>query len=335
MALAAIFGLSGPDLTMREAAFFREADPWGFILFARNITEPAQLSRLTAALREAVGRNAPILIDQEGGRVQRLGPPHWRGWDDALTALDRAGETCAREAARLRYRLIAAELHAVGIDVDCAPVLDIPTPEGHRIIGTRALGRGAAEVAERGRAVCEGLLAGGVLPVIKHVPGHGRAPGDSHLMLPRVTAPREALEQVDFAPFRALADQALGMTAHVVYEALDPERCATLSPAVTAVIRREIGFDGLLMTDDISMRALSGPLAARAEAALAAGCDLVLHCDGEMAGMAAVAGAVPRLSGPAADRAARAEAARKAPDDADLDAALARYLTLTERTPDG
>ncbi|HET7409833.1 MAG TPA: glycoside hydrolase family 3 protein [Paracoccaceae bacterium] len=333
MASAAIFGLSGPDPTPQEAAFFRDADPWGFILFARNVEDPGQLTRLTARLRETVGRNAPVLIDQEGGRVQRLGPPHWRPWRDVLHLFDGADggadEARALEAVRLRYRIIADELRAVGIDVNCAPVLDVPAPGGHEIIGARALGRTAAEVARRGRAVCEGLLAGGVLPVIKHLPGHGRAPADSHLSLPRVAATRDELDRVDFAPFRALADQMVGMTAHVVYDALDPERCATLSPAAVEAVRRDIGFDGLLMTDDLSMRALSGPMAERARAALTAGCDIVLHCNGDMAEMQAVAGAVPTLSGRAAARAARAEAARRPPDRADITAAVARYQDLT------
>jgi beta-N-acetylhexosaminidase len=329
MASAAIFGLAGPELPPQEAAFFREADPWGFILFARNVADPAQLSRLTARLRETVGRDAPVLVDQEGGRVQRLGPPHWRPWRDVLNLFDSRDEDHALEAVRLRYRIIADELRAVGIDVNCAPVLDVPAPGGHEIIGARALGRTAEEVARRGRAVCDALLGGGVLPVIKHLPGHGRAPADSHLSLPRVDAPRAELQRIDFGPFRALADQALGMTAHIVYDALDPDRCATLSPVVINAISREIGFDGLLMTDDLSMRALSGPMAERAREALTAGCDIVLHCNGDMAEMQAVASAVPRLSGRSAERAARAEAARCAPHRVDIAAAEARYRELT------
>lgn len=335
MASPAIFGLSGPELTAREEQFFRAADPWGFILFGRNIADPAQLRRLTGSLREAVGRDAPVLIDQEGGRVQRLLPPHWRSWGDVLDLFDRVDEDRALDAVRLRYRIIAAELRAVGIDVNCAPVLDVAAPEGHEIIGARALGHGPAEVARRGRAVCEGLLAGSVLPVIKHIPGHGRAPADSHLALPRVSASREDLDRIDFAPFRALADQALGMTAHVVYEAIDPDRCATVSPAVIALIRGEIGFDGLLMTDDLSMRALTGPMGDRAHQALAAGCDVILHCNGEFDEMEAVAAAIPALSGPAADRAARAEAARRPPDGEDIAAAEARYRALTGEVQHG
>ena len=329
MATAAIFGLPGPELGAAEAAFFRDADPWGFILFSRNIADPAQLSRLTARLRETVGRDAPLLVDQEGGRVQRLGPPHWRSWRDVAALFDGADEGRALEAARLRYRIIADELRRVGIDVNCAPLLDVRAPEGHEIIGTRALGQAAEDVARRGRAVCEGLLAGGVLPVIKHIPGHGRATVDSHFHLPRVPTPRAELERIDFSPFRALADQALGMTAHVVYEAIDAASCATLSHAAIDVIRQEIGFQGLLMTDDLSMRALSGPMEARARRALAAGCDVVLHCNGDMAEMTAVAAAVPALTGAAAQRAERAEAARRAPDPADIAAAVARYQELT------
>jgi beta-N-acetylhexosaminidase len=329
MATGAIFGLAGPELSRREAAFFRDSDPWGFIVFSRNIVDPAQLSRLTAGLRETVGRGAPILVDQEGGRVQRLGPPHWRSWRDVAGLFDGADEGRALEAARLRYRIIADELRHVGIDVNCAPLLDVRAPEGHEIIGSRALGQAAEDVARRGRAVCEGLLAGGVLPVIKHIPGHGRATVDSHLALPRVATPRGELDRIDFAPFRALADQPLGMTAHVVYEAIDPGRCATLSPELVDLIRRDIGFDGLLVTDDLSMRALSGSMTGRAREALAAGCDVVLHCNGEMAEMTAIAAAAPLLSGAAAARAARAEAARRAPDPADIDAAVARYRELT------
>jgi beta-N-acetylhexosaminidase len=329
MATAAIFGLAGADLGPAEAAFFRDADPWGFIVFSRNIVDPAQLARLTARLRETVGRDAPILVDQEGGRVQRLGPPHWRAWRDVAALFDGADEGRALEAARLRYRIIADELRRVGIDVNCAPLLDVRAAEGHEIIGTRALGQAAEEVARRGRAVCDGLLAGGVLPVIKHMPGHGRATVDSHFDLPRVATPRAELDRIDFAPFRALADQALGMTAHVVYEAIDAAQCATLSPAAIAAIRRDIAFDGLLVTDDLSMRALSGPMGVRAGAALAAGCDVVLHCNGDMAEMTVVAAAVPSLTGAAAGRVARAEAARGAPDPADIAAAVARYQELT------
>lgn len=312
-ARAVIFGLSGPDLTPAEAAFFAEADPWGFILFARNVDTPERLQRLTGELRAAVGRDAPILVDQEGGRVQRLGPPHWQAWEPVRDVCEAArDETTLMATLGERYRAIAAELMAVGIDVDCVPVLDVPRPNAHPIIGDRAFGRSAAEVALRGREAAQGLLDGGVLPVIKHLPGHGRALHDSHQDLPRVTAPLEELRASDFPPFRALRDMPLGMTAHIVYDAIDPDACATLSPAAIRLIRDELGFDGALMTDDLSMKALSGPMAARAEGALAAGCDLVLHCNGDMAEMTEIAGAVPGLTGQGAARCERALARRGA-----------------------
>ncbi|MEM9138411.1 MAG: beta-N-acetylhexosaminidase [Pseudomonadota bacterium] len=326
---AGIFGLSGPALLPQEAAFFREVAPWGFILFARNISDPEQVSRLTADLRASVGRDAPILIDQEGGRVLRLGPPHWRRWQPVMGRFDGADEDAALEAARLRYRIIADELRAVGVDVNCAPVLDVLAPEGHDVIGNRALGREPGAVSRRGQAVAEGLLAGGVLPVIKHIPGHGRATVDSHLHLPRVQTGRTELERVDFAPFRAMAHHALAMTGHVVFEAIDPEQCATLSPVVIDLIRNEIGFDGLLMTDDLSMSALDGSMTSRTEGALAAGCDMILHCNGRMDEMKEVAGSLPALDGAAARRAALAEAARTPPDGLDIGAAAQAYEALT------
>ncbi len=327
---AAIFGCSGLSLTADERAFFADADPWGFILFARNVATPAQMRALTDALRAAVGRDAPILIDQEGGRVSRMTPPVWRGWTDVGAMLAACPPEAAAEALFLRYRLIAAELHAVGVDVDCAPLLDVPQPGAHSVIGARALGADAATVARLGRAVRAGLEAGGVLPVIKHLPGHGRAPADSHLALPVVDAPRAALEAVDFAAIAAHADAPLGMTAHVLYTALDPERCATISPVVIGLIRETLGFDGLLMTDDIAMRALSGPHATRCAAALGAGCDVILHCDGDMAAMVEIAAATPRLDGRARARADRALAARRAPEPFDIARAEARCRELAK-----
>lgn len=328
-ARAAIFGLAGPALTPAERDFFREADPWGFILFARNVETPDQLRALTSDLRASVGRSAPILIDQEGGRVARMGPPHWRQWQPVMNLFDGADEDAAILAARLRYRIIADELRSVGIDVNCAPLLDVPVQGGHEVIGARALGKAADEVARRGRAICDSLLAGGVLPVIKHIPGHGRASVDSHIELPRVTTPRDELVSTDFAPFRALADQALGMTAHVVFEALDPENCATLSPRAILTIRRDIGFDGLLMTDDLSMQALDGNMQARAERALEAGCDVILHCNGDMAEMQAVASATPTLADAALRRATAAENLRREPDPQDIKDAAHQYESLT------
>jgi beta-N-acetylhexosaminidase len=322
---AAIFGLSGPRLTADERAFFAEADPWGFIVFARNVETPAQLLALTADLRACVGRDAPVLIDQEGGRVQRLRPPHWRAWPDPRPACEALPDADAERMLRLRYRLIAHELRACGVDVNCAPLLDVPQPDAHPIIGDRAYGADPARIARLGRAVREGLAAGGVAPIIKHIPGHGRAGVDSHHALPRVPASRAALE-ADFAPFRAHADAPMAMTAHVVFEAVDPDACATFSPAVIRLIREDIGFAGLLMSDDLGMGALDGPMRERVACAFAAGCDMALHCDGDAAAMQAVAEAAPRLTGAALARARAAEAARGIPDAFDAaqaDAALA------------
>lgn len=326
-ARALILGVSGTALTADERAFLREADPWGFILFARNIEAPGQVAALTGALREAVGRDAPILIDQEGGRIARLRAPHWREWP----APEVDGDAGGAEALSLRYRIIAQELRAVGVDVNCMPILDVPGVGTHPIIDTRVLARDPATIAERGRAVCAGLMAGGVLPVLKHMPGHGRAQADSHEALPRVVAAHAHLVETDFAPFRALADQPLGMTAHVVYDAIDPDRAATVSPPCLRAIREEIGFDGCLMTDDIGMGALSGSVADRARASLDAGCDLVLHCNGEMAEMEALAGVVPLLEGRARDRADGALARRTGPDGENLAALEARYRRATGR----
>jgi beta-N-acetylhexosaminidase len=312
---ALIVGVRGHALTPEEIAFLREVEPWGLILFRRNVRDAAQLSDLTRHFRETVGRaDAPVLIDQEGGRVQRMGPPLWPAYPRAaifgrLMAADRARGLAM---ARLAARLMAHDLAAVGIDVDCLPVLDVPVPGAHDVIGDRAYSHDPAEVAALGRAVAEGLMAGGVLPVMKHMPGHGRAGADSHLALPVVDASLEALDAHDFAPFRALADLPMGMSAHVVYRAVDPDRPGTVSPAVIGgVVRGRIGFDGLLMTDDLSMRALSGSFAGRAAAAIAAGCDIVLHCNGEIGEMRETASGVPELAGRALAR-ARAALARKA-----------------------
>ena len=328
-ARAVILGCAGPALSPEERRFFADADPWGFILFARNVAEPAQLARLTAELRAAVGRDAPVLIDQEGGRVARLRGPAWREWLPALDECRRLPDVARRIAAmRLRYRLIAAELRAVGIDVDCAPVLDVARAETHEIIRNRAYGDDPAEVASIGRAVAEGLLAGGVLPVMKHVPGHGRATLDSHLGLPRVDAAAAELA-ADFAPFRALSDLPMAMTAHLVFAALDASAPATQSPTVVRLIRDEIGFDGLLMTDDLSMKALSGDFGERAARSLAAGCDVTLHCNGDRDEMAAIVAATPRLAGRSAERAEAALARRVAPGAWDAAAAEAEFAALT------
>jgi len=330
---AVIFGLAGPFLDSAERAFFAAADPLGFILFARNCVSPEQIAALTRELRHCVGRaDAPVLIDQEGGRVQRLKPPHWRMAPPAqgFGSLDERDAGAAVEAAWLNARLLAADLQPLGIDVDCAPVLDVRAPDGHGIIGDRAFGASPQRVAKLARATCEGLLAGGVLPVIKHIPGHGRATLDSHEALPVVDAPADVLQACDFAPFAALADMPLAMTAHVVYSAFDAAAPATTSATVIGdVIRRQIGFDGLLISDDLCMRALAGAPGDRARAALAAGCDVVLYCNGELAEMRAVAQACAPLSPSGAARFARARALLRPPaavDEADARQRLAALL---------
>ena len=316
--LAAIFGCAGTVLLPQERAFFREADPFGFILFARNVDTPAQLRRLTAELREAVGRDAPVLIDQEGGRVQRLRPPHWRHWSPPLD-MARAARDPAR-ALWLRARLIAHELRGVGIDANCAPCADIAGPATHPFLHNRCHGTDAATVARLSLAVAQGLMAGGVLPVVKHLPGHGRATADTHHDLPTVTTSRAELEVTDFAPFRALNHLPMAMTAHIVFSAIDPDHPATQSPAMIGLIRDSIGFQGLLMTDDLNMQALSGDLARRTAAAMAAGCDMALHCKGDLEEMIAVAGACGEQTPASRARAAAALAARHPPEPVDITA---------------
>ena len=295
MSRAVIFGCSGPRLTDREARFFRDADPWGLILFARNVESPAQLRNLTDDFRVALGWHAPILIDQEGGRVQRMGPPNWRGWLPPLDQMDLVASENKARALWLRYRVIAAELRAVGIDVNCAPCLDIAGPDTHPFLQNRCLGRTAEDVTKAGRAVIAGHLAGGVLPVVKHMPGHGRATQDSHEDLPEVVAARGELELTDFSPFRMLNDAPMGMTGHMRFSAISEEP-TTISSDMIGVIRSTIGFDGLLLTDDISMGALAGRVAENAERAWQAGCDVVLHCNGEASEMEGIAASAPVLS---------------------------------------
>jgi beta-N-acetylhexosaminidase len=326
---AVILGCAGASLSSSERAFFRDADPLGFILFQRNCENPDQVRALVQELRATVGRTeAPVLIDQEGGRVARLRPPHWRGYPAPAT-LGALGGEGAREAVRLVTRLIADDLAPLGITVDCLPVLDVPQPGADPVIGDRAYVEDAAEVARLGRAACEGLLEGGVLPVIKHIPGHGRASVDSHHALPKVAASRPQLEATDFAPFRLLATMPWAMTAHVVYTAVDPEAPATLSPLVIReVIRGSIGFDGVLVSDDLSMKALGGPIGVRAARALAAGCDLTLHCNGDGAEMRQVADAVAPLTPEARRRLDRAGSHRHAAKAFDRRAAEARLDAL-------
>lgn len=306
MPAAVIFGCSGLRLSDAEQRFFADADPWGFILFDRNISDPQQVTDLVTSLREAVGRPAPVLVDQEGGRVARLRPPHWREWGAAGALADRTDLSAERicQAFVLRYCLIAMELIKLGITVNCAPVVDIPTESAHDVIGDRALGQTPEQVARNGRAVCDGLMRGGVLPILKHIPGHGRAAVDSHEELPVVDASAAVLVDSDFVPFRELAAYPIAMTAHIVYPALDAEHCATNSTTIiNDVVRGTIGFEGLLLSDDLGMGALSGDLEQRAKQAFAAGCDVALHCDGELQSMRKVAAATPALAREAQARA--------------------------------
>lgn len=318
---AVIFGCAGPELSPDEAAFFADTRPWGFILFGRNIVSMSQVAELTFRLRESVGRpDAPVLIDQEGGRVQRFKPPlvpqYPSGAD--LGALYLANPEAGLRATWIMSRLHAFDLFPLGISVDCLPVLDVPSPGGHEVIGNRAYGITPDVVSVLGQAACDGLKAGGMLPVIKHIPGHGRAGADTHFELPHVDASHAELSAHDFLPFMALAGEAMAMSAHVVFTALDPENPATTSARVVEqVIRSEIGFDGLLMSDDVSMNALSGDFATRTRAILAAGCDVTLHCNGNRAEMEAVASATPVLSDEALRRTSDVMTAFRAPDDSD------------------
>ncbi|MET0314963.1 MAG: beta-N-acetylhexosaminidase [Hansschlegelia sp.] len=309
---AFICGCEGLELSSRERDFLRETQPWGLILFGRNIASLEQVSTLCASFRQVVGRaDAHVLIDQEGGRVQRLGPPLVFDHPAAARygALYETDPEAAVEAARAGAQLMAAELAAVGITIDCVPVLDLPADDMTDAIGDRAYARTVEGVAALGGAVVSGMLAGGVLPVVKHLPGHGRATVDSHYHLPHVSADRATLEATDFRTFQALANAPLGMTGHILFEAIDPDRPATLSPIVISeIVRGLIGFEGLLISDDLSMKALSGSIGVSASGALAAGCDIALHCNGVMDEMLEVAAAAPLLEGRAAERAAAASA---------------------------
>jgi beta-N-acetylhexosaminidase len=324
---ATILDPLGLRLSAEEKAFFRDADPFGFILFARNLDTPDQIRALCADLREAVGRDAPITIDQEGGRVQRLRAPDWRHWLPPLEFVRAAADPA--QAMYLRYRLIAHELRALGIDINCAPLVDVATESTHPFLYNRCYGTEAGIVATLGRAVADGLLDGGVLPVVKHIPGHGRAVADSHLELPVVEADADTLGYVDFAPFRALNDLPLGMTAHLVYQAFD-DAPATLSAKMMGVIRDQIGFDGLIMTDDLGMKALSGSLTDLSQQARAAGCDVILHCNGSLADKQEVAAAAGRLDAKGQRRAEAALAARKQPDEVDIPALEAKLDALLD-----
>ena len=332
---AFITGVSGTVLTDDERAFLRDQRPWGFILFKRNIETPGQVVRLVEEIRSVVGRpDAPVLIDQEGGRVQRLQPPQWPAYPPGavFSALYEIDREAGLEAARLSSRLIAADLADLDITVDCLPLADVPVPGADSVIGNRAYGTTPGQVAAIARAVTEGLAQGGVLPVLKHIPGHGRATADSHFQLPTVDTPAAELAKTDFAAFAPLADLPMAMTAHVVFSALDPAQPATTSATIIEqVIRGTIGFQGLLMSDDVSMNALQGSIAERTRASFAAGCDVVLHCNGKLDEMRQVANETPMLAGDALARADRALASRRAPQPFDREAARAELDRLIDR----
>lgn len=326
--LATVFGCEGPTLSAVEASFFRDLNPVGFILFARNVENPEQLRRLTDDLRASVGRDAVVMVDQEGGRVQRLRAPHWREWLPPHDQVVRSAAGAMERGLWLRYRMIADELRAAGIDADCAPTLDIAGEQTHPFLKNRCFGDDAETVARAGRAAAEGLLAGGVLPVMKHMPGHGRTVVDSHHDLPVAAASAKELARTDFAPFRALNNLPMGMTAHIVVPAYDAENPSTQSARMIAVIREQIGFKGLLLTDDLTMEALAGDLAERTARSMAAGCDVALHCNGTRAEMELVAAAAGPLTGAAALRLERALAMRRTPDPIDAEAMMAELEAL-------
>lgn len=334
MRARAIFGCRGTQLLAEEQHFYSDIQPWGFILFSRNIENPQQVRRLVDSLRQCVADGtAPVLIDQEGGRVSRLKPPQWRARPAAARfgALKSVAAATAREAAYLNARLMAHELCELGINVDCTPVLDVPVEGAHDVIGDRAFGPDPLTIIELGRGVIEGMLEGGVLPVMKHIPGHGRAVADSHKDLPRVSAPVEELSATDFVTFRSLNHCPMAMTAHVVFEAIDVQRPATTSPKVIRdVIRGEIGFAGVLLSDDLSMQALSGSLSVRAKAAQFAGCDIVLHCNGDMGEMQEVASEAKPLEDLPLKRALAALSLLAPPQDFDVKAGEARLSELLD-----
>ncbi len=335
-ASALIVGCRGLEFTPQETNFLTQVDPWGLILFQRNCQSPEQIKALVASFRSLNGRSdAPVLIDQEGGRVQRLKPPLWRQYPPARIFGDmfQDDEEEALEAVYLITRLIAEDLHCLGITVDCLPVLDVPQHDADKIIGDRAYATEPHIVAALARSAAAGLLHGGVLPVIKHIPGHGRATADSHLELPVVTADADILHRIDFAPFKQLSDMPLAMTAHVIYEAFDRDQPATLSPIIiNEIIRGHMGFDGLIMSDDLSMKALSGSFASRTVQAFDAGCDVVLHCNGDMAEMEEIAANVPRLQSKPVERAHAALRCLNYPQDYDRNRALSLLSRLVQNS---
>ena len=324
---ATILDATGPRLSAEEKRFFAEADPFGFILFRRNIDTPDQVRALCDEMRTAVGREAPITIDQEGGRVQRLRTPVGREWPAPLDQVTAAGRH-ARDVMYLRYRIIAHELRDLGIDSNCAPLVDVAGPDTHDFLRDRCYGTDPHVVADLGRAVADGLLHGGVLPVLKHIPGHGRAQADSHLDLPVVDAAHDLLETHDFVPFKALRDLPMGMTAHLVYSDIDTLP-ATISPRMMRLVREDIGFGGLIMTDDISMKALSGSLTDITRASLDAGCDIALLCNAPLEDRRAVADAAGRLDDMGQARADAALAARRSPEEVDISAMEAKLIAMS------
>ncbi len=328
---AVIFGCAGTVLSEEEKALFQKVNPLGLILFSRNIQDEAQVRALVESFKAQVSHVTPlILVDQEGGRVDRLRQLGWRKNPamDCFAELAELDEAAARRAVYLDYRLIAGELTRLGINVDCAPVLDLKMEHAHEIIGDRAFGETPEQVVMLAREACRGLLDGGILPVIKHIPGHGRALVDSHAALPEVPTALDVLEQTDFIPFQEMSGMPLAMTAHITYTALDEQHCATLSPEVVGYIRNRLGYDGLLMTDDLSMHALSGAMEDRVRLALAAGCDVILHCNGELEEMQAIAGAVPLLNPHSKARLTHAWQFFKAPEVMDAEQSEAELAEL-------
>ncbi len=326
---AAIYGCDGARLSRDERAFFADANPFGFILFDRNLESADQIRGLTADLRDCVGWNAPVFIDQEGGRVQRLRAPLATDWMPPLDHVALLGSNAA-EGMALRYQIIAAELRALGIDANCAPMLDIARPETHPFLHNRCYSDALCDVVHIGREVVDGCLAGGVFPVIKHIPGHGRAQMDSHLDLPMVDASETELMETDFAAFKPFADVAMGMTAHLVYSALGETAPATTSPGMIRRIREDIGFKGLLMTDDISMQALSGTVPERGAASVAAGCDVILHCNGDLAERVALLSCVGTMSSASQARAEAVTGGRPNATDIDILALKAKLAELEQ-----
>ena len=325
--LAVILGLSGPKLTAAERAFFRDANPWGFILFARNIENPDQVRRLTSDIRETVGRNCLIFVDQEGGRVQRLKSPHWNSYPAGAVFhhLYLKNESQAKRAAYLAYRLIADDLRAVGINANCAPVLDLPQKNADPIISDRAFGTESVQIIDIAHAVMAGLMKGGVAPVVKHIPGHGRAEVDSHKALPRIKVSRQTLEKTDFIPFRALSDAPMAMTAHAVYECNSRSAVTVSKKSMTELVRAAIGFNGLVMSDDLDMKALRGDLTRKTERALAAGCDIALQCSGKIPDMVSVAKGAGYLEGRAKNRAKVADYSAEHVTEFDRDSSQAEF----------